>query len=272
MVDPPADPTVVHTELVKADYPTKWGRPITFSNLKRAIYPIGGLYLAPGGVAQVTVPQSIVDHGGYHIQIGSHMVGCSRNQFKRQERMTSSYPVDDLTTFIANPFGGELYIRAPYGSIIPNAEVSVTGDVVQSATFFYSSLRNTTEEEWNTLRATAPAPWVHIVTDPLLKQWDAQPVKDMTYSFMVERAHRYTVAYNAAGVSHGFPPEKRNTWVLFDIKTICGRASVGSVGYPQGKQKFSTWFYFLGTKKVLCCYRMTSCQQLLTPTLTIPWN
>jgi len=152
-----------------------------------------------------------VDHGGYHIQVGSHMVDCSRNGYNRQNRMTTSFPVDEATTYVANPFGGELYIRAPYGSLISTADVSVTGDVVQGATFFYSSLRNTTEEEWIDLQ-NSPAPWVHVVTDPFLQQWHSGPVKQQSYSFMVERARRYTVAYNAASLTAGIPPERRNTW------------------------------------------------------------
>ena len=79
-------------------------------------------------------------------------------------------------------------------------------------------------------------------SDPLLRQWHAPPVKEMSYSFMVERAQRFTVAYNAAGISHGIPPEKRNTWVLFDIHSTggCGRASVGSVGYPQANNRYQS--------------------------------
>eukprot|EP00567_Pseudictyota_dubia_P002273 CAMPEP_0197467026 /NCGR_PEP_ID=MMETSP1175-20131217/65354_1 /TAXON_ID=1003142 /ORGANISM="Triceratium dubium, Strain CCMP147" /LENGTH=1931 /DNA_ID=CAMNT_0043003087 /DNA_START=99 /DNA_END=5894 /DNA_ORIENTATION=- len=237
LVDPPADPTVVHTEPVKADFPVHWGRPVAFTLLRRAIYPIGGLYLAPGGVAAITVPQEIVDHGNYTIQIGAQSVTCEHPNrgWSRQGRMTTSFPVDDTTVYVANPFGGELYLRPPYGSTIGSADVQVTGDVVEGATFFYSTFRNTTEAEWNYLRENAPAPWVHIVTNPLLRQWHAEPVKTMTYEFMVERARRYTDAYDAVSRVHGIPPENRNTWVLYEAFNTnqCGRASVGSMGYPQ---------------------------------------
>lgn len=109
IVDPPSDPSVVHTELVKANFPPHWGRPVAFSVQKRAIYPIGGLYLSPGGVAAITVPQEIVDHGGYYIQVGSHSVDCGKpgRGWTRQDRMTTGFPVDEATTYVANPFGGE---------------------------------------------------------------------------------------------------------------------------------------------------------------------
>ncbi len=108
LVDPPADPTIVHAEVVKADFRRHWGRPAGFSDTRRAIYPIGGLYLAPGGVASITVPQEIVDHGNYYIQIGSHSVDCSKETkgYTRQNRMTTAFPIDEVTTYVANPFGG----------------------------------------------------------------------------------------------------------------------------------------------------------------------
>jgi hypothetical protein len=237
IVDPPSDPSVTHTELVKASYPIHWGRPIAFTTLKRAAYPIGGLYLAPGGVAEVTVPQELVNHGNYSIQVGSMMVTCEHQSrgWARQGRMTTNFPVDDTTVYIANPFGGELYLRSPYGSDIGPVNVQVTGDVVVGASFFYSSLRNTTEEEWNHLRETATAPWAHVVTNPYLTNWGSEQLKKQSYTYMLNRAKEYTELYNAISRVHGIPPENRNTWVLFETWNAprCGRAKVGTMGYPQ---------------------------------------
>lgn len=113
MVDPPVDNTTVHTVTVDASYPPRWGRPTAFSQLKRAIRPLGGLYLAPGEIAMVTVPPELVGKG-YHVQIGAAgMIDCSRrtDRISQQDRPTSSYPIDEDVTSVANPFGGEFLLK-----------------------------------------------------------------------------------------------------------------------------------------------------------------
>ena len=77
-VPPPADKTVVHTVQVDASFRIQYGRMVAFSentnqghpdpgNFRR-IRPIGGLYLSPGEIGIVTVPQELVNVG-YTIQV-----------------------------------------------------------------------------------------------------------------------------------------------------------------------------------------------------------
>lgn len=87
--------------------------------------------------------------------------------------MTTSVPIDGITTYVANPVGGELFLRAPYGTEAGVVDVTVSGGVVASASFFVTSLRETTEEEWNATSGQdtalgAPAPWVSIESDNYL--------------------------------------------------------------------------------------------------------
>ena len=77
-VAPPTDKTVVHTVQVDASFRKQYGRMVAFSentnqghpdpgNFRR-IRPIGGLYLPPGEIGSVTVPQELVNVG-YTIQV-----------------------------------------------------------------------------------------------------------------------------------------------------------------------------------------------------------
>ena len=120
-------------------------------------------------------------------------------------------------------------------------QIDVSGGVVQSASFFWTSVKHTTEEEWNYLRANTNTPFVSIETDPYLLSWTAYDVKEMDYAFMVERAQRYTQVYNEIAKYQGVAPEKRNTYVLFEgvRNGGCSRSAVAGIGYPQTNDPFN---------------------------------
>lgn len=177
-VDPPADTTVVHDVSANITFAPAWGRPVAFTILEgtpegkpneagfnRRLRPLGGLYLSPGQIATVTVPPVMVG-AGFTIQVGSQTVDTSNKWLhRRNDRITTSFPIDADTTHVANPLGGGLFVRIPYGSDLDVVTVQVSGGVVASASFTMTDLKTTTEEEWNDIRINAPAPWVNLETE-----------------------------------------------------------------------------------------------------------
>ena len=62
----------VHTLTLNLDHPKTWGHRVGYEDTD-AKKPTG-LYLSPGQLATVSVPQAVVDHGGFKILIGAQTV------------------------------------------------------------------------------------------------------------------------------------------------------------------------------------------------------
>jgi hypothetical protein len=74
------------------------------------------VYLAPGQVASVTVPQSVVDAGGYRIQVGASIAdNVDKSEHKRMDRVSTNFDVTSTVLHVANPLGGGLYVRSEGG-------------------------------------------------------------------------------------------------------------------------------------------------------------
>ena len=68
----PDNLTEVHSASINASVPAYWGRPVAFSSWP-ARRPTG-FYLSPRSICQLTVPQEMVDSGGYKVLVGAHTV------------------------------------------------------------------------------------------------------------------------------------------------------------------------------------------------------
>ena len=58
-----------------------------------------------------------------------------KDDHKRMDRVTLTYPITSTTTLIANPLGGALYILVPYRAGLGCVDVTVTGGVVEAPLF-----------------------------------------------------------------------------------------------------------------------------------------
>ena len=160
---PPADPTTTHTVLIDTAHPATWGHPTGYSQ-QDAKKPTG-LYLAPGQVATVTVPQALVDAGGYKVLVGAHDADNSaKSHHRRLDRITATYYVDATETVVANPLGGGLYILVPYLHGRGVVSVTISGGVVAAPFFQRTSFRTMSDADWLAVR-TAPAPWADFETE-----------------------------------------------------------------------------------------------------------
>lgn len=151
---PPSDVTTVHSVQIKAVQHAPWGVPVAFA--KDASRRPTGLYLSPGGVAEITVPAGMVG-AGFEVLVGGQTVDNSnKRDHRRMDRVTVTYAIANATTLVANPLGGSLYIRVPYLADLGLVTLQVTGGVVQAPLFQATSFHQTTNEEW-AARRSAPA-------------------------------------------------------------------------------------------------------------------
>ena len=68
----PDDAAVVHDVGINATVLRQWGRRAAFDTDTDVARKPTGLYLSPGAMARVRVPQSVVDAGGYTVLVGAH--------------------------------------------------------------------------------------------------------------------------------------------------------------------------------------------------------
>ncbi|UCE47448.1 MAG: hypothetical protein JSW47_17855, partial [Phycisphaerales bacterium] len=144
-VDAPADPSVVHEVTINASQPACWGIPV-MDNEKPARRPTG-CYLAPGSIAQVIVPRSMVAKG-FSIRVGAHSWDLAKKpKILRLDRVSIVYSIEETQTSIANPLGGGIYIEVPYEASAGIVKVSIA-NAVRSPFFSARSFEKTTVEQW----------------------------------------------------------------------------------------------------------------------------
>ncbi len=137
-----------------------------------------GLYAAAGEKVVVTLPADAVEKG-LSIRIGCHTDNITpREKWSRFPSISRSAPLKAVTTEIANPFGGLIYIEVPrdkgrggvnvktYGGYIwldenvksampASVELRISGGVA-APSYKHGS---TTPEQWSAQLAATSAPW-----------------------------------------------------------------------------------------------------------------
>jgi len=233
-VDLPNNPNVVYTAKVEATMNEFWGNKVCFAE-DPLIRPTG-IYLAPGGIATVEVPQGLVN-SGFQIQVGATSTNHdNKDNNRRMDRITSTYEIKSTTTHIASPLGGGIYIIVPYLASEGTIDVNISGDVLEAPLFSMTSLKTTSATDWNTLR-TSGAPWVDIVTDKLLLHVPTSWIYDYSYWHMKTVVEGHDLALSEVNKWTGYPSGRRNNYVSYvmpdlDIRHCC----VYGVGYPQVNQ------------------------------------
>ncbi len=167
---PPADPEQVHTAVINANYPDTWGRQTVGEDSTDPTTKPTGTYLAPGSIATVTVPASMVGKG-YNIRVGAHKTDFYlKTTIKRLDECTLSYPIDSTTTKVANPLGGGIYIDVPqYISNVGVVSIQIK-NAVRSPYFSAKGFHQTTLSEWQNTERHHPAPWADFQSDKVMMQ------------------------------------------------------------------------------------------------------
>ena len=225
-VDPPVDPSLEHVATIDASFPETFGRPTLQWELP-ARKPTG-CYLAPGTIATIEVPPSLVDRG-YLVRVGAHSWDLSsRNSVRRLDRSTVLYPLDSTVIQLASPLGGGIYIEVPPGAEGGIVDVTITG-AVRSPYFSAKSFHRTTNKEWRETERGHPAPWADFQSEKFMMQVPTNWIYalDDPESLMAD----WDAAVDAMNRLMGFP-EKRGKETLYPQVDLIMRSSVHAPGYP----------------------------------------
>lgn len=240
--DLPVNQDMIYSVEVNITFAPRWGRRVAFAESSdsaffRRIRPLGGLYLSPGEIATVTVPSSMLE-ANYTIQVGANMIdNFNKGTHRRMDRITTTFPIQSETAVVvANPLGGALYIRSPYPSELGVVTINVTGGVVQGPIFQMTSLKTTTESDWEAVRGpnlTYAAPWVDLESETFFMQVPSIWITEYSFAHVQELMTNYTLITEAISEIVGIPPDRRNNYALYISVDRYIRYGGYGIGYPQ---------------------------------------
>ena len=228
-VAPPIDSTLSKSVLIRANFEDPDGMnpyyDINFERMEHALRPTG-LYLAPGSVVSVTVPDSLVGKD-YYIRVGSHDWDLTeRPQFYRLDRISQKFSIDSTTIEVFNPLGGAISILVPYGANDGIVQVSLKNGV--EAPFF--SLKSFYETPDFNAEMSKPGPWAVFESDNVMYTIPKHSIVPGQYDLRQtledwETAHRGVNSILARQII----PDKHNMYMIADLDI---RTGVYSIGYP----------------------------------------
>ena len=232
-VDAPVDPTVVHEVSINASQPACWGIPV-MDNEKPARRPTG-CYLAPGSIAEVIVPRSMVGKG-FGIRVGAHSWDLVRKpKIVRLDRVSIVYPIEEIRTSIANPLGGGIYIEVPYLADAGIVKVKIT-NAVRSPFFSARSFDKTTLEQWRTTERHHPGPWADFESDKFMMQVPTKWIYN--YDDPVTLMQDWDTSMDIVSELFGLPPVRPKTVLYLQVDVIF-RGSANFPGYPQSNFRYN---------------------------------
>lgn len=187
-----------------------------------------GSYLAPGTIATVTVPSSLVNKG-YLIRVGAHSLDNSNRPLARRiDRCTVDYSITSTVTKIASPLGGGVYIDVPLNANAGVVSITIVG---AARSPFFSSLphRMTTLSQWQNTERTYPGPWADFQTEKVFIQVPRSWITN--YANPITAMASWDQSVDAMNDLMGFP-RIRGKETLYDQVDLQFDVSVYSPGYP----------------------------------------
>jgi len=237
---PPADPTVEHAVTINAVVPRMWGLKVMFADMD--VTRPTGFYLSPGQIATVTVPQSVVDSGGWSVKVGASTNDmANKGGYIRLDRVSVSYPVGDATEVtIYNPLGGGVYMEVPVGTDLgARLQITIRGGVVPAPFFRDDRVGTTSASEWeaelavNPHARTAPAPWAEFETKYHLMQVPSTWIAAKSGAQVAKLMADYDKAHIATYKMFGHPIETSHRHILYLQPDLRIKHGAYGTGYPQ---------------------------------------
>jgi hypothetical protein len=216
-----------HRVSVNATVAAFWGRPEVYST--SPVVRATGLYLSPGAVAELRVPDSMVG-AGFAIRVGAHVGDHGhKSLFSRLPRVSKTYPITSSVTRIANPLGGGVYFMVPYLADKGMQTITVRGGVVEAPFFSARAFDKTTNAQWRTRRA-APGPWADFESDKFMMQVPSSWIT--AFDDPVALMEKWDRAMDGFSEVQGYKPEQRNRVVMYQLLDTDIQWGVYGVGYP----------------------------------------
>ena len=188
-----------------------------------------GFYIAPGDVAEVTIPSSAVN-AGLKALVGAHDIDFTvLEAINRPERISKLYHLTSETTKIYNPYGGGLYIKVPEGTDLGWINITLN-NVVKAPYFSTRSGRETNISEWQTQLSNNYAPWVDIESDKFMMTLPTQKIIDLGINDPTELLEHWDNIMDAYKFLGGWPNDRaRAEYFLLDTRI----GNSYGTGYPQ---------------------------------------
>ncbi len=228
-VDPPADSSKSNPVLIRANFEDPDGMnpyyDINGDGTNHALRPTG-LYLSPGSVASVIVPDSLVGQG-YYVRVGSHEWDLTdRSNFYRLDRISKKFPIDSTTIEVFNPLGGAISVLVPFGANDGIINVSVSNGV--EAPFF--SLKSFYETSDFDAELSKPGPWAVFETDNVMFTIPKHSIVPGQYDLM-QAMLDWEMAVRGVNsiLARQIIPDKHNMYMIADLDI---RFGAYSIGYP----------------------------------------
>lgn len=254
-VSPPVDPNVTHTVTIDGSYLDAFGRQTQHGD--RPARKPTGTYLAPGSIATITVPSSIVGQG-YQVRVGAHGWDLSNKDIvKRLDRSSLLYDIDSTEIKVASPLGGGIYIEVPLLADAGAIDVQIK-NAVRSPFFSATSVNTTTLTEWQNTERNHPAPWADFQSETCMFQVPTSWI----YAFddPVTMMADWDLAVQICDDLMGFPfgRDKETYYTQVDVER---RVGPYNPGYPSVNITYSPNFDYGGNYN----------HYFLTGPQNIPW-
>ena len=168
-VDVPENANVIENAMIKCSYLLTTGsQPWGEIGNPNVIRPTG-CYLAPGSIAEITVPESLVGKG-VKIRVGAHYWNLeAKSRYKRMDRVSITYDVNEAITKIAHPLGGGIYLEIPLGLDEGILDITLK-NVVRSPFYSKKTFHETSLSDWLEVERKHAAPWTDFETDKFMMQ------------------------------------------------------------------------------------------------------
>ncbi len=235
-VAPPIDSALSYSSLIRANFEDPGGMNPYFNingdGSNHALRPTG-MYLAPGSIATVTVPDSLVGQN-YYVRVGSHEWDLGvRPVFKRLDRISKKFPIDSTSIQVFNPLGGAISVLVPYGANLGIVQVQVNNAV--QAPFF--SLKSFYESPDFNDELNKPGPWAVFETDNVMFSIPKFTIIAGQYD-LVKALEDWDKALQGVNsiMAREIVSDKHNMYMIADI-TI--RFNTYSIGYPMSNTSLS---------------------------------
>lgn len=236
----PADASQSYTIKINGTHLKKPGTPANYET-EDARRPTG-CYLAPGSVAKVTVPSSLVGIGA-SILVGAHTWDLTKKKdIKRIDRVTTKYAINNTTITIANPLGGGVYINVPFQKDLGILNITLE-NVVRSPYYARTVANQTSLSDWKNIERLHDAPWTDIETDKVMMQVPTSWI----YNFdgIETTMDDWDMAMDAISTLLGRPTTRSKTTIYMQVDII-KRGKANFPGYPQSNVSYDPYNDYKG--------------------------
>ena len=228
-VAPPANQRLAYTVKINGSYPKTFGR--TEDGFARR--PTGA-YLAPGTIATVTVPKSLVGKG-YLVRVDSHSWDFSnRPNIKRLDRSSLAYSINSTEVKVASPLGGGIYIEVPYLANAGVVEIQIN-NAVRSPFFSATSFHQTSLAEWQNTQRNYKAPWADFQSDKFMMNVPASWINKLDDPVTLMK--NWDLAMDAMSDLMGLPLVRGRETMYCQVD-LQMRVSVFAPGYPTTNDRY----------------------------------